>query len=268
MDVMEIDSELIGYLQPRKKPNEAEIRLFLREVDYHCPLCGCELQSRKQKKLSEKKFQIAHIYPNSPTESQAKALKGLKRLGDNCEAFENKIALCKACHGTQDYQTTAKDYLKLLEKKEKCLRQTALEDTTITLGLENEIGNVISKIVEMNESDMEELNYGVITIANKFEKSEKLLKTKVTGYVLTYFTYIRDLFKGIESNSSFDFDVLSMQIHACFKKMNNTKASKNEIFDGMVMWIDNKTGNISKGACEAVISFFIQHCEVFYEITK
>lgn len=58
MDVMEIDSELIGYLQPRKKPNEAEIRLFLREVDYHCPLCGCELQSRKQKKLSEKNFKL------------------------------------------------------------------------------------------------------------------------------------------------------------------------------------------------------------------
>ena len=55
------------YLEKRKNPNEAELRLFLREVDYHCPLCGKELQSLKQKKISEKQFQIAHIYPNRPT---------------------------------------------------------------------------------------------------------------------------------------------------------------------------------------------------------
>ena len=28
------------YLEKRKNPNEAELRLFLREVDYYCPLCG------------------------------------------------------------------------------------------------------------------------------------------------------------------------------------------------------------------------------------
>ena len=51
-DTLKTDS----YLQPRKNPTEAELRLFLREVNYHCPLCGKELQSRQQKKLSEKKF--------------------------------------------------------------------------------------------------------------------------------------------------------------------------------------------------------------------
>lgn len=44
-----IDSD--SYFAARKDPSEAEIRLFLREVDFHCPLCGVELQSRQQKKL-------------------------------------------------------------------------------------------------------------------------------------------------------------------------------------------------------------------------
>ncbi|MCR0408480.1 hypothetical protein MKD14_06190 [[Clostridium] innocuum] len=268
MGVMEIDPGLNGYLQPRVKPNEAEVRLFLREVNYHCPLCGAELQSHKQKKLSERKFQIAHIYPNSPTEKQAITLKGLKRLGNTCESFENKIALCKNCHGTQDYQTTAEDYLKLLEKKEKCLRQTALEDATATLGLETEIESVIRNIVKIDEVDIEELNYKAVPIANKFEKGEGALKIKVKGYVLAYFTYITDLFKSLDSNSTFNFNILCMQIRTCFMKMNDTKANKNEIFDAMVQWINNKTGNISKEACEAIVSFFIQNCEVFYEITK
>lgn len=37
-----IDSD--SYFAARKDPSEAEIRLFLREVDFHCPLCGIELQ--------------------------------------------------------------------------------------------------------------------------------------------------------------------------------------------------------------------------------
>ena len=67
-----IDSD--SYFAARKDPSEAEIRLFLREVDFHCPLCGVELQSRQQKKPRHKRFEIAHIYPNRPTIEQ-KVLK-------------------------------------------------------------------------------------------------------------------------------------------------------------------------------------------------
>ncbi|NLO41997.1 MAG: hypothetical protein GX109_03070 [Bacteroidales bacterium] len=256
------------YLQPRGKPTEAELRLFLREVNYHCPLCGKELQSRKQKKSTEKKFQIAHIYPNSPTEEQYDALRGAARLGDNSESFENKIALCKDCHGTQDFHTTREEYLELLEIKKTFLRQTALHDATLTLGLENEIENVIEKICGLKESEISGINYEAVYIANKFVSGEMLLKSRITGYVMTYFTYIRDLFKNMEMTTTFNFDILSDQIRACFIKMDSSGANKSEIFESMVEWINNKTQNTSKLACEAIISFFVQHCEVFYEITE
>jgi len=256
------------YLQPREQPKEAELRLFLREVNYHCPLCGKELQSRNQKKLSEKKFQIAHIYPNSPTDEQYNTLTGLERLGLTSESFENKIALCKDCHGTQDFHTTAEEYQQLKDIKKTCLNKTALHDTTLTLGLENEIESVVEKICGLKESDISELNYEAVRISNKFIPEEMLLKSKITGYVITYFTYIRDLFKNMEMSSDFNFNILSGQIHACFVKMDLTGANKTEIFNSMVEWINNKTQNSSKSACEAIISFFVQHCEVFYEITE
>ncbi|MEA5024110.1 hypothetical protein SDC9_41890 [bioreactor metagenome] len=256
------------YLQPRGKPTESELRLFLREVDFYCPLCGKELQSRKQKKLAEKRFQIAHIYPNSPTAEQYDVLKGLERLGENSESFENKIALCRDCHGTQDFHTTIEEYLKLMEIKKTCLRQTALHDATSTLGLENEIETVIEKICELKESDISEINYKAVIIANKFVSDEMLLKSKITGYVMTYYTYIRDLFKNMERTTAFNLDILSGQIRACFIKMDSSGANKHEIFENMVNWVNNETQNTSKLACEAIISFFVQHCEVFYEITE
>ena len=255
-----------NYLKTRKKPTETQLRLYLREVDYHCPLCGKELQSRKQQK-NNKLFEIAHIYPNSPTNEQYENLLGVERLGDDSECYENKIALCKDCHDTQDYHTSLKDYVKLLEIKKKCLRATALHDATQTLGLESEIEMVVKGICNIGIEEYSELNFNAVNIANKFTTSEYLLKTKISAYIFNYFTYIRDLFTEMDGKNGFMFGILCSQIRCAFLKMNETGASKNEIFDSLVDWINNKTHTVSKEACEAVVSFFVQNCEVFYEIS-
>ncbi|MEI3527074.1 MAG: ABC-three component system protein [Bacilli bacterium] len=43
---------------------------------------------------------------------------------------------------------------------------------------------------------------------------------------------------------------------------------QNIIFNKMVEWLKFKTQEITNDACEIVISYFIQNCEVFDEITK
>lgn len=43
---------------------------------------------------------------------------------------------------------------------------------------------------------------------------------------------------------------------------------KCDIFDDIVQWMYEKTNKISKIACEVIVSFFIQDCEVFREIAK
>ncbi len=268
MEKQEISETIDNYLQKRKDPTDAELRLFLLEVDNHCPLCGKELQSRTQKKLREKRFQIAHIYPNSPTKEQLDVLNGLERLGQNSESFENRIALCKDCHGTQDYHTTPEEYNHLKAIKESLLLKTTLHDATLTLGLEIEIEQIISKIATLTENELAELNYLAIPLADKFYPNEILLKTKVNSYVTIYFTYIRELFRNLERASSFDFNILSMQIRAAFQKMDNAGANKNEIFEAMNLWIGRKTLNTCHSACEAITSFFVQNCEVFYEVSK
>lgn len=116
IDLSIVDPDLAKYLKKRANVTDADIRLHLKEVNFHCPICGKDLQSRNQKKRV-KLFEIAHIYPNSPTIEQYMELKGLERLGDNSESFDNKIALCKDCHSMQDFHTTKEDYLVLLNKK-------------------------------------------------------------------------------------------------------------------------------------------------------
>ena len=118
------------YLKERKSPTAVDQQLYLKEVSFVCPLCGKILRHRKQKKAN-KLYEIAHIFPNSPTEEQYEQLSGLPRLGDNSESFENKIALCKDCHDQQDYHTTQADYLKLLDIKQHLLKLTDLHEATV-----------------------------------------------------------------------------------------------------------------------------------------
>lgn len=256
-----------SYLKERKSPTPAEEQLYLREAEFHCPLCGKDLRHRKQKKAN-KLYEIAHIYPNSPTQEQYKTLAGLRRLGRDSETFENKLALCKDCHDAQDYHTSKEEYLELVKIKEKLARKTALNEATFDLGLQQDIATVIGRICALQDEEFEKLNYSPVALANKFACNERLLKSRIAAYVINYYPYIRDLFRNMEGKNGFRINVLSMQIKSAFTKMEDISIDKEEIFNQLVEWIYSKTLSVSRSACEAIVSFFVQNCEVFNEIAQ
>lgn len=255
------------YLKERKAPTVVEQQLYLKEVSFVCPLCGKILRHRKQGKTN-KLYEIAHIFPNSPTEEQYERLSTLPRLGSDSESFENKIVLCKDCHDQQDYHTTAEDYLKLLKKKQHFLQLADLHEATLTMGLEPQIADVVKKVCFLHEDEMATLNYAPVRLTKKFSASEFLLKNRVSMNVTSYYPYIRDCFKEQEGVNGFRLDALSLQIKSCFIKMEGLSDSKSDIFDQLVNWVMAKTCSASREACEAVVSFFVQNCEVFREITE
>lgn len=255
------------YLKERKAPTEADQQLYLNEVSFACPLCGAVLRHRRQKKPN-KLYEIAHIFPNSPTEEQYERLSALPRLGDNSESFENKIALCKNCHAQQDFHTTQEDYMMLFNIKNRLLQLTDLHEATLTMGLETEIADVVKKICSLQEEELASLNYTPVRLTRKFTSNEHLIKNRISMYVTNYYPYIRDCFKEMEGVEGFRLTALSLQIKSCFIKLDALSDNKADIFRELVTWVMRKTLSTSTDACEAVVSFFVQNCEVFYEITK
>lgn len=255
------------YCIERRKPNETETRLFLLEVSCLCPKCGKSFRNTKGK-IDYKKYQIAHIYPNSPTDGEKDILAGVERLGENSESFENKIALCKDCHGEYDYQKTKDEYIWLLNKKKELLRRTALVNGTDILGLEDEIEQVIHKIVNSTELEILSLNYKGIKIKRKIEAKEFLLKIKIESYVTNYFYYIESVFDNLDIEGKLNFEVVASEVRTCFIKCNTIGKSQPEIFNAIVDWVQVKTATSSRDACEALTSFFVQNCEVFNEIPE
>lgn len=255
------------YLVERKDPTPAECELFLKEANFTCCLCGKDLRNHTIKKQT-KLYEIAHIYPNRPTKEQYIELKDVERLGENSESFENKIALCRDCHKTQDYHTKRAEYIKLLNIKKRYLNLTRLLECTFSLGLEKEIEYVVEKMINIDEQQIALLLETPVKLANKFLPNERLLKTNIQSYVMDYYPYIRELFKSIDGQKDFHFEVLCMEIRACFTKMNKTKSSKEDIFNSIVCWVKKQTGSTSEDACRAIVAFFVQNCEVFDEVTE
>ena len=191
----------MSYCIQRKKPNDTEIKHYLREVNFLCPLCNKDLQPKSQKKRN-KLYEIAHIYPNSPTPQQKKELANLEKLGLNSESFENKIALCKDCHSTQDYNTTKEEYLKLLKIKKALLSESTVRDVLNQEVIEKEISVIIDKLTQLTSKEIEswvDLNYDVVKVEKKFGVNESsLLKRKIIDNVREYYVFIREEFKSAD----------------------------------------------------------------------
>lgn len=242
---------------------------YLLEVGGICPLCGKYMLVEKGKRMN-KQYQIAHIYPNSPIPNEVKELKGLERLGTNCEEFENKIALCKECHGYYDDHKTKYEYLKLLEIKKVLLSISKAKIATSHQDLEEDIILVINALSKINQKTLQKmkLEYQALKISNKVEDAYAILKVKIEMYVCIYFNFIKETFQNFDQTGQINFELVASEIKTSFLKCEKEIIDKSEIFESLVNWLQSKAVGSSKEACEAVISYFVQSCEVFHEITK
>lgn len=262
-------ADVDNYLQPRVAITENMDIQHIQEVGGVCPLCGNQLLAKKGNRIN-KQYQIAHIYPNSPNQHQRVELDGLERLGESCEDFENKIALCKTCHGYYDDHTTKEEYLKILNIKKELLAINEVQVKLSAEEIEEELLLIMEQLSNATDREIEEvsLKYKGIKVKNKIEEQYCLLRRKVEFNVCTYYGFIKDNMKNLSEQKRLNFDLLASEIKTAYLKAAGNTADKIVIFNSMVSWMKSKVTGASKEACEVMVSFFIQNCEVFDEISE
>jgi len=234
------------------------------EVNNTCPLCGKRLLGDKAGK-SVKLYEIAHIYPHSPNPIQLISLKDVPKP-ENVEAFENLIALCKNCHKIQDFHATDVDYMNLYTLKQKIIRQTMAMDSALKVPIETQIEGILRELVSTDAARMVKLSYRPVTVERKISPKNGLLLGKVKGLVVQYFSFIQSAFGQLDEIGVLKFNKISTEVKLCFISMNEQKLSQEDIFNGITKWIQNKTKNqYDISACEIIVAFFVQNCEVFDE---
>ncbi len=257
-----------AYCQNRTKISPSEDRLHILEVNGVCPLCGNSLLENKGKRT--KLYEIAHIYPNSPMPDEVKILDGVTVFGENSESFQNKIALCFNCHKTFDFHKNVDEYNKLLEKKKELYAALTTKNDLANIDLSQNLKILLEKITTIDTSTINKtgLRLNPLEIKQKFSSSDSILKIKVTTYVTEYYLFIKNYFKNLEEVKQLNFSRLATTIKLAYQTTSESLDSKSKIFDILVDWLLSKTHTSDKGCAEIVISYFIQNCEVFDEITE
>ncbi len=249
-------------MSDRKKYTHNENILLFNEVDGACPLCGIELMYEQGNKLN-KRVNLAHIYPHSPSDSEKELLKDVEVLSDNMEDIKNIIWLCPNCHEKFDKPRTVEGYNNLLNIKKRILQKKDIQDIFYDYKIEEDIKKILQKLTNIGDGEIINLNYDPKIIDNKIDDTmTSITKRKIKLNVSEYFYIVKKELQNLDAITPYKATKIATQIRSFYLEINEKSSNQEKIYNGIVEWINFKT-NINKEASFVVVSYFIQDCEVF-----
>ena len=159
---------------------------------------------------------------------------------------------------------TVDEYKKLHEIKETISRNYAAKSAVNSIQLEEDIRTVLDALSQIKDvSELVKLEYDALHVDEKFEPENFILKNETQLQVVMYYRYIEKVF----SESDADFDMIAAEIKISSQKLEKAGMTQAEVVSQLSEWIRNKSGLRADRqlACNIVVSFFIQNCEVFHK---
>lgn len=241
---------------------------LLVECGMKCPVCGRKLLYERNG-IQFCRFQVVPIFPPGLENAERVPFEEKWKAPDRMDRLDNRIMLCEDCAEAYRTETTPEKYFKMCMVKEYLKNVYGLQKVEDTKDIEKGIEEILYSLSSMKclpKKRRQRLK--ALTIDEMIPEEEFMLREKVTGYVLKYYRYIERLFIILEGGGKLRYKKVQNVVNDCFEALNQIEYSRSEIFDQMVEWMMEHTGNQKREACEAVISFFIQNCEVFDELAQ
>ncbi|WP_105141000.1 ABC-three component system protein [Streptococcus suis] len=245
-------------------PRIEDIEL-LQQVRNKCPLCQKPL-TRQKKDTTIRAYKIVEIFPSNLDKDTADKFKNFMPLAAKLDSYDNKIPLCIQDANEYENYADIDEYKKLLSIKQEIQKLTEIQEVMNHGNLETQITEVIDALNDYTgSSSSTTLNMTALKLNQKILPEHSVLRGTVQYHVLTYFSYIKDLFA---ENSN--FIMIQCDIKKVFTQLANTNLSQPEIVENLANWLLNqsKLSNGHLDACKIIVSYFIQNCEVFNEITE
>ena len=239
---------------------------FLDEVNFECPISHEKLVDYV-KEVPIRRYVITQIFPDSLTEEERAEFEKISPAPSDYDSSENLIALSMKASEEYLINPTVVEFKELLEIKKYVSEQYKAQKAINRLELEEDIRVAINALMNIEPStDLPELEYSVLRVDEKI-KNEALLKNEIKNQVLQYYRFIESAFNDSEA----DFDMIATEIKLSSQKLEKSGMSKEDVVSNLSEWIRSKArmGDKGKTACDIVVAFFIQNCEVFSsEISK
>ena len=245
-----------------------QLAILYNQVNGICPICQKPLWYEKEGQI-KRSFEVAHIYPLNPTKEEEVVLKDQPKLfEEDKNDLNNVIALCQTCHSYVDNPTSVQTYIQLYNLKKEYIRNEKISSLYSSYDIEEDIIGIVNAMTSELDDSIEKLSYDLITVDYKINKENVILKSKVKNDVSQYYLFIRSLFYEIDKSNSGTFDLIAGQIKAFYLKVKTISNSQEEIYEQISKWLYNKYKIGYIETYKIIVSFFIQDCEVFSDVTK
>ena len=252
--------------RPNKKQHstvEYQDAPLLAEANYECPLCHKKLVDTI-KGQAVKKYKITQIFPDGLDDETKAEFAAAYPVPRKFDVSDNLIALDEDCAERYLLRPTIEEYRNLYEIKLQLVQNYTAKLAADSVQLEDDIRIVLDALGSIRDaSELIELEYEALHIEEKFEPENFILKNETQVQVVMYYRYIEKVF----SESDADFDMIASEIKISSMKLEKSGLTQSDVINQLSEWIRNKTGfgTESRLACNIVVSFFIQNCEVFHK---
>lgn len=246
-DYREIDVSNIG----RNKPNYEDM-LFLEETHFVCPKCGIRLRNRDTGIYRYKIVTINNELPASMLEDDG-----------------NQIALCPNCAIKYELNITDEDRVELEDIKIFMLNNNWADDIISYDKMVEGVESLLKKISKTNpEYHKDNENMDTTTIKNKHDGTNFPLFNLIEYQVATYFKEVEFIIEMKSTISPANYDILCSQIHDRYLKLHGGEVlTQGEIYDKLTDWLYNMK-KADRNCCTILVSYFVQKCEVFDDLSK
>ena len=227
-------------------------------------------QFENKKYLYQKKdktynlYEIAHIYPHSPTPRELTVLASVK-VPDKIDDEKNYIALCCNCHNAYDKGKTLEEYNTLRELKNLLSAKDIQFDLQYEYQLKYDINTVVAALnLACSEDDgLIPLSYEPKEVDTKLKNSVSYLMLRgIKDSVMQYYNFIDACFAQIEKNTG-NACIIASQVKLYYQEQRRLYLDNTQIYYNIADWILSRTKTGNREATTIIVAYFIQHCEVF-----
>ena len=244
--------------------------LLLDEVSNLCPLCRRKLLLSNGKNIV-KKYSVVQIFPDNLSRDDYLTFNKIHSIKDQYDSPDNRIPLCSDCALAYRNEITIDKFKQLVEIKRIFVKRQKLQQSISNINLEDSIQEIINGLIAVTlDTQFLPLDMRAVRIGKKIPSSKVILKNTICDDVVHYYKYIENLFKLADEKKTNTFNTIATEVKLVFEKIESSGLLQEDMFDEMVNWLLQKTGLDARHTMPAriIISFFVQNCEVFHEISK
>lgn len=172
---------------------------------------------------------------------------------------------CVECE-RKNRSMTEEKRLEIIEKKHNLERRAAAMNAIFEAGIDDQIRAVVLAVNQLDLPDDVNEMHDATMVERKVKGS--LLREKIISYVTRRYDSVNDELDRLSGENKLNTRLFGRRIRRMYEDVSEIANSQSEIYNMLVDRLFSATGNRYREACELLISYYVQICEVFDEIAE